>query len=73
VTIDVRHAKRQLSRIWNRLAARGAIVLGNKGRGIAHLVLRTPQESRRPGLVVGRLTEEFFEPLPEDELAAWQQ
>jgi hypothetical protein len=25
------------------------------------------------GLVEGWLTEEFFEPLPEDELAVWQQ
>ena len=30
-------------------------------------------EPRRPGLAKGRLTEAFFEPLPEDELAAWQQ
>jgi hypothetical protein len=27
----------------------------------------------RPGLARGRLTDAFFEPLPADELAAWQQ
>lgn len=28
---------------------------------------------RRPGLANGRPTDAFFEPLPADELAAWQQ
>jgi hypothetical protein len=32
-----------------------------------------PKAPRRPSLARGRLTETFFEPLPADELAAWQQ
>jgi hypothetical protein len=28
---------------------------------------------RKPGLAEGRVTDAFFEPLPEDELAEWQQ
>jgi hypothetical protein len=28
---------------------------------------------RKPGLAKGRLTDAFFEPLPADELDAWQQ
>jgi hypothetical protein len=31
------------------------------------------EEPRRPGLARGRLTEAFFDPLPADELAAWEQ
>ena len=66
-TIDIRHAKRQLYRIWQWAAAGEQIVLSDTGGRIAR------SEPRRPGLVEGWLTEEFFEPLPEDELAAWQQ
>jgi hypothetical protein len=70
MAIDVRHAKRELARIWHWVVAGGEIALGNAGRRIVHLAWRQP---RRPGLVVGQLTQEFFDPLPEDELAAWQQ
>jgi antitoxin (DNA-binding transcriptional repressor) of toxin-antitoxin stability system len=73
MTIDVRLAKRQLSRIWQWVAAGEEIVISNPSRRIARLVRLALRRPRRPGLVVGRLTQEFLEPLPEDELAAWQQ
>jgi hypothetical protein len=30
------------------------------------------EEPRRPGLLIGELSESFFEPLPEDELQRWE-
>ena len=29
-------------------------------------------QPRRPGIAVGRVTEAFFEPLPPDEIEAWE-
>jgi hypothetical protein len=63
--IDIRHAKRVVSHLavgCRRRADRSQ----RYGRADC------PIGAAGPGLE-GWLTEEFFEPLPEDELAAWQQ
>ena len=62
---------KQLSRFLRAVA--GRIVIAWAGESVAHRVSLARTEPRRPGLARGRLTEAFFEPLPEDELAAWQQ
>jgi hypothetical protein len=54
------------------------------GKQLLHLIARAGvpvvrpvplvrEEPRRPELARGRLTEAFFDPLPVDELAAWEQ
>ena len=48
-------------------------MIARAGRPVARLVPINAEEPRKPGLAKGRLTEAFFEPLPADELDAWQQ
>ncbi len=43
------------------------------GKPYAKLVPLEGHQERRPSLATGRLTDAFFEPLPEDELAVWEQ
>jgi prevent-host-death family protein len=71
--IDVLRARIQLSRLLRRAAAGEEIVITEAGMPVARLVSLAPKESRRPGLVTERWTQAFFEPLPADELAAWQK
>lgn len=70
---NVHEAKTHLSRLLERAHNGEEIILAKAGKPYARLVALQPQAERRPGLVKGRLTEDFFQPLPPDELDAWQQ
>ena len=73
--VNVHEAKTQLSRLLARAEAGEEVVIARNGTPIARLV---PYENRlgirrfgaMKGLVV--VDDSFFEPLPEDELAAWE-
>jgi prevent-host-death family protein len=71
--VNVHEAKTHLSRLLERVAAGEEVVIARAGRRVARLVPVDEEEPRRPGLAKGRLTDAFFEPLPADELDAWQQ
>ena len=71
--VNVHHAKTHLSKLLERVAAGEEVVIARAGHPVARLVPFDPKEPRKPGLAKGRLTEAFFEPLPPDELDAWQQ
>ena len=72
-TVNVHEAKTHLSRLLERVAAGEEVVIARAGRPVARLVPINGEEPRKPGLAKGRLTDAFFEPLPVDELDAWQQ
>ena len=72
-TVNVHAAKPHLSKLLERVAAGEDVVIARAGRPVARLVPMEREEPRKPGLVKGRLTDAFFEPLPADELEAWQQ
>jgi prevent-host-death family protein len=69
--INVHEAKTNLSRLLDRAHAGEEIVLAKAGKPWARLVPLDAKEPRRPGLVPGNLTEDFFEPLPQDEIDGW--
>jgi len=72
--VNVHEAKTQLSRLLDRVRAGEEIVLAKAGEPYAKLVpLGKMKKGRQPGLVKGRITDAFFEPLPPEELAAWEQ
>ena len=71
--VNVHAAKTHLSRLLERVAAGEEIVIARAGRPVARLVPINREEPRKPGPAKGRLTDAFFEPLPADELDAWQQ
>lgn len=72
-TVNIHDAKTHLSRLLDRVRAGEEIVIAKAGKPIARLVPAEAATPRKPGLAEGRVTDDFFEPLPEDELAAWQQ
>ena len=72
-TVNVHHAKTHLSKLLERVAAGEEVVIARAGRPVARLVPVSAVEPRKPGLARGRLTDAFFEPLPADDLDAWQQ
>ena len=72
--VNVHEAKTHLSRLLERAHRGETIVLAKAGKPYAKLVPLEAREPRMPGLLKGRfkLTEAFFEPLPEDELRRWE-
>lgn len=71
--INVHEAKTHLSRILDRVHQGEEIVLAKAGKPYARLVPVRPVKKRKPGLFKGKVTDAFFEPLPESALAAWER
>lgn len=73
--VNVHEAKAQLSELLERAVRGEEVVIAKRGKPLARLVAAAAKEPRRPGLAkgTGRFTEAFFEPMPADELAAWDQ
>ena len=72
-TIIVHEAKTHLSRLLERVHAGEEIILTKSGKAYARLVpIRDEMPSRRPGRLAGSIGADFFEPLPEEELRAWE-
>lgn len=69
----VHEAKTHLSRLLAQVEAGEEVVIARGRKPVARLVPVTDREPRQPGLAKGRLTEAFFEPLPAEELDAWEQ
>lgn len=69
-TINVYEAKTHLSQLLDRALAGEEIVIARAGKPLVRLV---PVESgaRQPGIARGRVTDAFFEPLPDDETSGW--
>lgn len=66
-------AKTQLSRLLARAHAGEEIVIARNGEPYARLVPLEAPRPRTPGLLHGEVEKSFFEPLPEEELAAWER
>lgn len=71
--VNIHRAKAQLSELLERAAQGEEIVIAKRGKPFVRLVAIEDREPRRPGLAKGRLTDAFFEPLPDDEVEAWSQ
>ena len=74
-TVTIHTAKTTLSQLLARVEAGEEIVLARGKVPIARLVpFRPPARKRRFGALRGKLRigPEFFEPLPEEEMAAWE-
>lgn len=73
VVINVHEAKTQFSRLLERVHAGEEIILSKAGKPYARMVPLAPAAARRqPGRLAGMaLDDGFFDPLPEEELAAW--
>lgn len=73
IIVNVQEAKTHLSRLMDQAHGGQEIILAKSGKPYARLVpLAAETSGRRPGRIRGRLGDAFFEPLPEDELKAWE-
>lgn len=70
--VNVHEAKTHFSRLLEEAHRGQEIVVAKAGRPYARLVPLAPTSgTRRPGRLSGRLDQAFFEPLPPEEIAAW--
>jgi len=72
-TVNVHEAKTHLSRLLEQVARGEEVLIAKAGKPVARLVPVAAKKPRQPGIAKGRVTDAFFEPLPEEELEAWQQ
>ena len=71
-TVNVHEAKTHLSRLLERAHAGEEVIIAKNGRPYARLCPLEKPPPRRPGLLAGEVGDAFFEPLPEEELGAWE-
>jgi prevent-host-death family protein len=74
-TYTIHEAKTNLSRLIEKACEGEEIVIARGAEPVARLVPLTDVKGRRkPGSLKGKLQvgPEFFEPLPEEELRAWE-
>lgn len=69
--INVQDAKTHLSQVLARVEAGEDVVLARGGKPVARLVPVSPP-LRPVGFVAGGVDDSFFDPLSEEELAAWE-
>ena len=74
VTVNVHEAKTNLSRLLAQVEAGEEVVIARNGNPVARLVRVQRRGKRQFGSMKGRIKidDSFFDPLPEEELAAWE-
>ena len=73
-SVSVHEAKTHLSRLLREIDAGREVEITRRNRVVARIVPpASPAHGRRIGALKGKIAidERFFEPLPDDELAAW--
>ncbi|MCY4455919.1 MAG: type II toxin-antitoxin system Phd/YefM family antitoxin [Chloroflexi bacterium] len=75
VTVNMHEAKTHLSRLIAQVEAGEEVVIARNGTPVVRLTPVQQRGPRKPGSWKGRISidDSFFDPLPEDELAAWEQ
>ncbi len=71
--VNIHDAKTHFSKLVKRAHEGEEIIVARAGKPYARLVPLEEKKERTPGLIEGRLTEAFFEPLPPEELEAWER
>jgi prevent-host-death family protein len=72
--VNVRTAKANLSKLIKQACSGEEIIISRGSKPVAKLVpIDAPK--RQPGVLKGKLNlpDDFFDPLPEEELALWEQ
>jgi len=68
---NVHYAKTHLSRLLERAHAGEEIILAKRGKPYARIMPLARKEPRIPGRYAQKVPDSFFEPLPLEELEAW--
>jgi prevent-host-death family protein len=71
--VNVHEAKTHFSKLLEQAHAGQEIILAKGGKPYARLLPLAEEPPRRqPGRLKGKVGDAFFEPLPEEELEAWE-
>ena len=72
-TVNVHEADDRLSHLLAQVEAGEEVIIARRGKPVAQLVRYKKRGKRKPGSMAGRftVTDNFFDPLPEDDLTAW--
>ena len=72
--VNVHQAKTQLSQLLAQVEAGEDVVISRRGEPVARLVGCKPRSKRQPDVLKGKVVipENFFDPLSEEELTAWE-
>ena len=73
--VNVHQAKTHLSRLLAQVERGEEVVIARNGKPAARLVACQPKAKREFGALAGRvhIDDSFFDPLPESELATWEE
>lgn len=72
--VNVHEAKTHFSRLLEQAHAGQEIIVAKAGKPYARLMPLAVEKGRRqPGRLPGRVTDAFFEPLPDEELSVWER
>lgn len=75
-TVSVHEAKTHLSRLIERVLAGEEVVIARNREPVVRMIpaQTKPRKALRIGALKGKvsLDERFFEPLPDDEIEAWE-
>ena len=73
-TVNVHEAKTNLSRLLARVEAGEEVIIARNGKPVARLVAVQKRGKRQPDTLKGKIVipDSFFDPLPEEELKAWE-
>ena len=72
--VNVHQAKTHLSRLLAQAEAGQEILIARRGKPVVRLVACNPPGRRQPDILKGKVAipDSFFDPLPEEELVAWE-
>jgi prevent-host-death family protein len=70
--VNVYEAKTRLSQLLQAAEQGEEVVIARDGAPVVRLVPVGAPPARPVGFVTGRVTDAFFGPLPDDELARWE-
>jgi prevent-host-death family protein len=70
--INIDQAKTQLSQLLLRVHSGEGIIISKAGKPYAKLIPLQQPIIRTPGIAKGRVTDAFFDTLPEEELGQWE-
>ncbi|GHV54418.1 antitoxin [Synergistales bacterium] len=71
LTVNIQDAKTNFSKLLVSVAQGDEVIIANRGTPVAKLKPFIKTAKRQLGFVKGTLPESFTEPLPEEELQAW--
>ena len=70
--VNIHEAKTHFSKLLARVHSGEEIIIAKAGKPYARIIPIKQVKQRIPGIAKGKVTDDFFEPLPAEELSRWE-